>query len=86
MLLWRVCVVWVFLMVLFVDCIYSALCVIVLGVGLLKPNISTMVGQLYERNDPKKDSAFTIFYMGINLGSFVAGLSVAWLAAEYGWQ
>lgn len=65
---------------------YSALVLIVIGVGFLKPNISTMVGQLYEKNDSKKDSAFTIFYMGINMGAFIAGISVAWLSAEYGWH
>jgi POT family proton-dependent oligopeptide transporter len=65
---------------------YSALFFIVMGVGMLKPNISTMVGALYEKNDPRKDSAFTIFYMGINIGAFIAGISVAWLSAQYGWH
>ena len=48
---------------------YLALALIVVGVGFLKPNISTIVGKLYHKNDPRRDSGFTIFYMGINIGS-----------------
>ncbi|WP_035852287.1 peptide MFS transporter [Deefgea rivuli] len=54
--------------------LYSGLALICLGNGFFKPNISTMVGQLYTPNDHRKDSAYTIFYMGINLGSFAAPL------------
>ena len=54
---------------------YLGLCSLILGNGFFKPNISTMVGQLYEPNDRRKDSAYTIFYMGINIG---AGLSPLW--------
>ena len=53
---------------------YFSLALIVIGVGFLKPNISTIVGQLYAEEDPRRDSGFTIFYMGINLGAFTATL------------
>ncbi|MBR6244465.1 peptide MFS transporter [bacterium] len=65
---------------------YGALTLIILGVGLLKPNISTMVGELYPEGDPRKDSGFTIFYMGINVGAFAAGIVVGWLAYKFGWH
>lgn len=65
---------------------YLSLSFIIVGVGFLKPNISTIVGQLYEENDPRRDSGFTIFYMGINLGSFVATLACAYLGENYGWR
>ena len=54
--------------------LYLGLALIIIGNGFFKPNISTLVGELYEENDPKRDSAFTIFYMGINVGSFLAPL------------
>lgn len=53
---------------------FTGLGFLILGNGFFKPNISTMVGQLYPQGDPKIDSAFTIFYMGINLGAFIAPL------------
>src|SRR6185369_2766905 len=59
---------------------YVGLILISLGTGLLKPNISTMVGSLYRENDPRRDSGFSIFYMGINLGSVLAGFIVGYLA------
>ena len=65
---------------------FGALGLIILGVGLLKPNISTMVGELYPDGDPRKDAGFTIFYMGINVGAFAAGIAVGWLAYKYGWH
>jgi POT family proton-dependent oligopeptide transporter len=65
---------------------YFALALIVMGVGYLKPNISTIVGQLYSQDDPRRDSGFTIFYMGINIGSFVATLLCGWLGETYGWK
>ncbi len=58
---------------------YAALGVLVFGNGFFKPNISTMVGQLYPDNDRRLDSAYTIFYMGINLGAFIAPLVCGWL-------
>ena len=64
---------------------YFALALIVVGVGLLKPNISTVVGRLYGDNDPRRDGGFTIFYMGINIGAASASLLCGWLASAYGW-
>ena len=68
-----------------INVFYLALAFIVVGVGFLKPNISTIVGKLYPENDPRRDSGFTIFYQGINLGSFVATLICTWLGETYGW-
>mgnify|MGYP001825643084 FL=1 len=65
---------------------YLALALIVAGVGYLKPNISTIVGQLYSQDDPRRDSGFTIFYMGINIGSFTATLLCGWLGETFGWK
>ncbi len=65
---------------------YLALALIVMGVGYLKPNISTIVGKLYSKEDPRRDSGFTIFYMGINIGSFVATILCGWLGETYGWK
>jgi proton-dependent oligopeptide transporter, POT family len=65
---------------------YSGLLVIVLGVGLLKPNISALVAQIYPEGGAARDAGFTIFYMGINLGAFIGPLITAWLAQEYGWR
>lgn len=65
---------------------FTGLTFIVLGVGALKPNISTMVGGLYPKGDPRRDNGFTIFYIGINIGAFLAGLAVAGVADAYGWH
>lgn len=65
---------------------YFALALIVMGVGYLKPNISTIVGKLYSKDDPRRDSGFTIFYMGINIGSFAATLLCGWLGETFGWR
>ena len=59
---------------------YAGLGLIVIGTGLLKPNISTMVGSLYAPSDPRRDSGFSIFYMGINIGAVMAPLVCGWLA------
>ncbi len=64
---------------------YFSLALIVIGVGFLKPNISTIVGQLYSKEDVRRDSGFTIFYMGINIGSFTATLLCGYLGETYGW-
>ena len=56
------------------------LATIIAGNGLFKPNISTMVGKLYGVGDPRRDSGFTIFYMGINAGAFIAPILTGWLA------
>lgn len=69
-----------------INVFYLALSLIVVGVGFLKPNISTIVGKLYPDNDPRRDSGFTIFYQGINIGSFVATIICAWLGETYGWS
>ena len=68
------------------DVFYFALALIVMGVGYLKPNISTIVGKLYGRDDPRRDGGFTIFYMGINIGSFAATLLCGWLGETFGWK
>ncbi|MDN3638891.1 peptide MFS transporter [Simiduia curdlanivorans] len=65
---------------------FFALALITVGVGFLKPNISTIVGKLYAQDDPRRDSGFTIFYMGINIGSFIATLLCGWLGETYGWS
>ncbi|NER18215.1 peptide MFS transporter [Spongiivirga citrea] len=65
---------------------FLALAFIVVGNGFFKPNISTFVGSLYKYGDPKKDSGFTIFYMGINIGGFAAPLLCGWLGETYGWH
>jgi len=65
---------------------FLALALIVVGNGFFKPNISTFVGSLYEDGDPRKDSGFTIFYMGINIGGWIAPLLCGWLAVAYGWH
>ena len=65
---------------------FTALTLIVMGVGLLKPNISTLVGELYREGDPRRDKGFTIFYMGINTGALMAGLIVGFVGQEYGWH
>ena len=65
---------------------FTGLILIVLGVGMLKPNISTMVGGLYKQGDDKRDIGFYIFYMGINLGAFLGALIVGIVAASWGWH
>lgn len=63
--------------------IFPGLILIVLGTGLLKPNISQMVGNLYEKDSPRRDAGFSIFYMGINLGAFIAPLITGWVADRW---
>jgi len=65
---------------------YFSLALIIVGVGLLKPNISTIVGKLYPKNDPRRDAGFTIFYMGINIGSAVSAIACGYLGETYGWS
>ncbi|MFY0603146.1 MAG: MFS transporter [Flavobacteriaceae bacterium] len=65
---------------------FLALAFIVVGNGFFKPNISTFVGALYKDGDRRKDSGFTIFYMGINIGAFVSPLLCGWLGHTYGWH
>lgn len=65
---------------------FLGLALIILGVGGLKPNISTMVGGLYKPGDIRRDKGFTIFYIGINLGAFLAGITVGIAAKMWGWH
>ncbi|MCO7223917.1 peptide MFS transporter [Pleionea sp. CnH1-48] len=63
------------------------LALLVVGNGLFKPNISTMVGKLYDDGDPRRDSGFTIFYMGINAGALIAPIICGtWIGAVYGYK
>ena len=65
---------------------YTGLILIILGVGMLKPNISTMVGGLYKQGDIRRDKGFTMFYIGINLGAFLASLIVGYVGEVHGWH
>ncbi|MFT7071708.1 peptide MFS transporter [Patiriisocius sp. Uisw_017] len=65
---------------------YTGLGLIIGGVGLLKPNISTMVGGLYKQGDIRRDKGFTIFYIGINVGAFLAALIVGYVGEVHGWH
>ena len=65
---------------------FGALALIICGNGFFKPNISTMVGSLYPEGSPKRDSGFTIFYIGINLGASMAPLLCGYIGENYGWH
>jgi POT family proton-dependent oligopeptide transporter len=65
---------------------YLGIALVALGTGLLKPNVSTMVGNLYDKDDSRRDSAFSIFYMGINIGSFTAPFVVGYLRSHFGFH
>jgi len=65
---------------------YTGLGLIILGVGLLKPNISTMVGGLYKAGDIRRDKGFSIFYIGINLGSLLATTAIGFVVIQFGWH
>jgi len=65
---------------------YTGLGLIILGVGMLKPNISTMVGGLYPQGDERRDKGFTIFYIGINIGAFLSSLIVGYVGETIGWH
>ncbi|MDQ2855624.1 MAG: peptide MFS transporter [Acidobacteriota bacterium] len=66
--------------------LYAGMILIVLGTGLLKPNISVMVGNLYDQDDPRRDSGFSIFYMGINLGAMIAPLICGYIGQRISWH
>ena len=68
-----------------VNIFYLAISLIIMGVGFLKPNISTIVGQLYPQGDPRRDSGFTLYYYGINLGAFWAAVLCGLLGQTVGW-
>ncbi|RUA11694.1 MAG: MFS transporter [Flavobacteriia bacterium] len=65
---------------------YTGLLLIISGVGMLKPNISTMVGGLYQKGDIRRDQGFTIFYIGINVGAFLAAIIVGYVGENIGWH
>jgi len=65
---------------------YLSLGFISVGVGFLKPNISSIVGDLYTQDDPRRDGGFTLFYMGINVGAMVSALACGWLGETWGWR
>lgn len=71
---------------LYVMVMLIALSMVSVGNGFFKPNISTMVGELYEQGDPRRDTGFTIFYMGINTGSFFSQILCPALAVGFGWH
>ncbi len=70
----------------YLNVMYLSLGLIIAGVGYLKANISTIVGSLYGFGDTRRDSGFTIFYMGINTGAFFSSILCGWLGATYGWK
>ncbi|MEM6416019.1 MAG: peptide MFS transporter [Pseudomonadota bacterium] len=69
-----------------INLFYLALAFIVVGVGFLKANISTIVGELYPKTDQRRDSAFTYFHVGINIGAFFGALYVGFVGETYGWE
>ena len=69
-----------------INVFWGALAFIVVGSGFLKANISVMVGQLYKRTDIRRDGAYTIFYMGINVGAALGGIMVGYLGETIGWS
>src|SRR5262245_55928228 len=66
--------------------LYAGLALLVIGNGFFKPNISSMIGRFYPQGDPRRDRAFTIFYMGINTGAFIAPLTCGYVAETQGWR
>ena len=69
----------------YVNIFFLALSLIIMGVGFLKPNISSIVGQLYKQGDPRRDPGFTLYYYGINLGAFWAAVLCGYLGQTVGW-
>lgn len=69
-----------------VQLLFLSLALVIIGNGFFKPNISTMVGALYRQGDPRRDGGFTIFYMGINLGSVLSQFLCPLIAAAWGWR
>lgn len=70
---------------LFPQALLGGLTLVVLGNGLFKPNISSFLGQFYEKDDPRRDSGFTLFYIGINIGTFLASVLGGFLQKWFGW-
>ena len=69
-----------------VTALYVSMVFIIIGTGLLKPNVSAVVGDLYADNDGRRDAGFSIFYMGINLGAFIAAIITGFLQQEIGFH
>lgn len=65
---------------------YLGVCILIVGTGFFKPNISTMVGMLYKDGDPRRDAGFSLFYSGINTGAFLSGLTIAYIGTAYSWS
>lgn len=70
----------------YAEALYPALATIVIGTGLFKPNISSILGTQYEHHDPRRDSGFTIFYIGINSGILLSGLFSGYIKDFFGWH
>lgn len=68
------------------DLFYIGISFTIIGTGFFKPNISSMVGQLYSENDPRRDAGFSLFYSGINIGALFGGAACIWVAKAYGWN
>ncbi|HEX7858620.1 MAG TPA: peptide MFS transporter [Sphingobium sp.] len=69
-----------------INIFWLALAFIIVGSGFLKANISVIVGQLYPLTDVRRDGAYTIFYVGVNLGAFIGTIIAGWLGETYGWR
>src|SRR5258708_31539857 len=65
---------------------YMGLVLLMMGTGMLKGNVSTIVGQLYPKGDPRRDSGFSIFYMGINLGALISPILCGWVGERISWR
>lgn len=65
---------------------WVGICLVAIGTGFIKPNLSTMVGELYDRDDPRRDGGFQIFYMSINIGAFLSPLIVGFLQGRWGYH
>ncbi|MDO5721328.1 MAG: oligopeptide:H+ symporter [Actinomycetaceae bacterium] len=65
---------------------WIGLALIIIGTGLLKPNVSTMVGELYEKGDNRRDAGFSIYYSGINIGAFLGPIVAGWLGQKIDWH
>lgn len=65
---------------------YMSLAIVIVGNGFFKPNISSLVGSIYEGQEEKREAGFTIFYLGVNLGGMLAPLMCAWVGLNYGWH
>lgn len=65
---------------------YLGVSILIVGNGFFKPNISTMVGQLYRKDDPRRDAGFSLFYSGINIGALLSGLTIAYIGTSISWS